>query len=121
MATGDGAFRFNAMEIDTAVRHQAKLLVVAANNEAWQIEVNDPQDRFSNVVGTRLQFADHAAMARAFGMHGQHVERMEDLDAAITSTLQHTPSLLDVVVGTEARSCQKATHCRGCHPRRSFR
>ena len=104
VATGDGAFGFNAMEIDTAVRHQAKLLVVVANNGAWQIEVNDQQDRFSNVVGTRLQFADHAAMARAFGMHGQRVERTEDLDAAITSALQHTPSLLDVVVSTEARS-----------------
>lgn len=34
VATGDGAFGFNAMEIDTAVRHEAKLLIVVANNGA---------------------------------------------------------------------------------------
>ena len=104
VATGDGAFGFNAMEIDTAVRHDAKLLIVVANNGAWQIEVNDQTERFGKVVGTRLQFADHAAMARAFGMHGQRVERIEDLDEAIAAALQHLPALLDVMVSTEARS-----------------
>ena len=104
VATGDGAFGFNAMEIDTAVRHEAKLLIVVANNGAWQIEVNDQTERFGKVVGTRLQFADHAAMARAFGMHAQRVERIEDLDAAIVTALQHLPALLDVVVSTDARS-----------------
>jgi acetolactate synthase-1/2/3 large subunit len=104
VATGDGAFGFSAMEIDTAVRHGARLLVVVANNGAWQIEVNDQTDSYGAVVGTRLQFADHAAMARAFGMHGQRVEREEDLDAAIASALRSLPALLDVVVSTQARS-----------------
>jgi acetolactate synthase-1/2/3 large subunit len=104
VATGDGAFGFNAMEIDTAVRHQAPVLIVVANNGAWQIEVTDQQDRYQQVVGTRLQFADHAGMARAFGMHAQRVESVDDLDAAITQALQHLPALLDVVVSTEARS-----------------
>jgi acetolactate synthase-1/2/3 large subunit len=92
------------MEIDTAVRHQAPVLIVVANNGAWQIEVNDQQDRFGTDVGTRLQFADHAAMARAFGMHAQRVEMVGELDAAIGLALQHLPALLDVVVSTEARS-----------------
>ena len=43
-------------------------------------------------------------MARAFGLHAQRVEKVEDLDAAIATALQHLPSLLDVVVSTEARS-----------------
>ncbi len=104
VATGDGAFGFNAMEIDTAVRHGAKLLIVVANNGGWQIEVADQTDRFGHVVGTRLQFADHAALARAFGMHGQRVERGEDLDAAIATALLNLPALLDVVVSPQARS-----------------
>ncbi|MDP1901468.1 MAG: thiamine pyrophosphate-binding protein [Rubrivivax sp.] len=104
VATGDGAFGFNAMEIDTAVRHQAKLLIVVANNGAWQIEVSDQVENWGQVVGTRLQFADHAAMARAFGMHGQRVEREQDLAAAIATAIQNLPALLDVVVSTEARS-----------------
>ncbi|MFZ9545286.1 MAG: thiamine pyrophosphate-binding protein, partial [Hylemonella sp.] len=71
VATGDGAFGFNAMEIDTAVRHQAPILVVVANNGSWAIEVRDQQETHGKVVGTHLQFADHAAMARAFGMHAE--------------------------------------------------
>ena len=104
VATGDGAFGFNAMEIDTAVRHHAKVLIVVANNGAWQIEVNDQRDSYGKVVGTRLQFADHAAMARAFGMHGQRVEHFEDLEDAIKTAMQNLPALLDVLVSTEARS-----------------
>jgi acetolactate synthase-1/2/3 large subunit len=104
VATGDGAFGFNAMEIDTAARHGAKVLIVVANNGAWQIEVHDQTDTHGKVVGTRLQFADHAAMARAFGLHGERVERVEDLPAAISRARASLPALLDVVVSPEARS-----------------
>lgn len=104
VATGDGAFGFNAMEIDTAVRHQAPVLIVVANNGAWAIEVRDQQETHGKVVGTRLQFADHAAMARAFGMHAQRVEKAEDLPGAIASALNNLPALLDVLVTPEAAS-----------------
>jgi acetolactate synthase-1/2/3 large subunit len=104
VATGDGAFGFNAMEIDTAARHQAPVLIVVANNGSWAIEVRDQQETHGKVVGTRLQFADHAAMARAFGLHAERVERAEDLPAAIQRALAHRPALLDVLVTPEAAS-----------------
>jgi thiamine pyrophosphate-dependent acetolactate synthase large subunit-like protein len=104
VATGDGAFGFNAMEIDTAARHGAKVLIVVANNGAWQIEVHDQNDTHGKVVGTRLQFADHAGMARAFGLHGERVERVEDLPGAIQRARANLPALLDVIVAPEARS-----------------
>ena len=34
VATGDGAFGFNAIEVDTAVRHRAPVVIVVANNGA---------------------------------------------------------------------------------------
>jgi acetolactate synthase I/II/III large subunit len=104
VATGDGSFGFNAMEIDTAVRHAAPVLVVVANNGSWAIEVRDQQETHGNVVGTHLQYADHAAMARAFGMHAERVERAEDLRGAIERALANRPALLDVVVTPEAVS-----------------
>ena len=52
---------------------------MVANNGAWQIEVHDQTVTHGKVVGTRLQFADHAAMARAFGMHAERVERAAEL------------------------------------------
>ena len=102
--TGDGAFGFNAMEIDTAVRHKAPVLIVVANNGSWAIEVRDQLETHGKVVGTQLQFADHAAMARAFGMHGERVERAEDLPGAIERALANRPALLDVLVTPEAVS-----------------
>ncbi len=107
--TGDGAFGFNAMEIDTAVRHKVPLLIVVANNGAWQIEVHDQTQTHGKVVGTRLQFADHAAMARAFNMHAERVERAEDLPAALERAKANLPALLDVVVSTEAMSSDAKT------------
>ena len=104
VATGDGAFGFNAMEVDTAVRHRAPVLVVVANNGSWAIEVRDQQETHGKVVGTRLQFADHAAMARAFGMHAERVEKAEDLPGAIARAMANRPALLDVVVTPEAPS-----------------
>lgn len=104
VATGDGAFGFNAMEIDTAVRHKAPVLIVVANNGAWAIEVRDQLETHGKVVGTQLQFADHAAMARAFGMHGERVTSAEELPAAIQRALANRPALLDVLVTPEAAS-----------------
>jgi acetolactate synthase I/II/III large subunit len=104
VATGDGSFGFNAIELDTAVRHRARALFVVANNGAWQIEVHDQSTTYGRVVGTRLQHADHAAMARAFGMHAERVERVEELPSAIDRALGHRPALLDVVVSSDAVS-----------------
>ena len=108
VATGDGAFGFNAMEIDTAVRHGARMLVVVANNGSWAIEVRDQQETHGKVVGTRLQFADHAALARALGAYGERVTHPDDLPAALTRAQaaldQGRPALLDVLVTPEAAS-----------------
>jgi len=108
VATGDGAFGFNAMEIDTAARHQVPVLIVVANNGSWAIEVRDQQESHGKVVGTKLQFADHAAMARGFGLHAERVERAEDLPGAIRRALAALaaggPALLDVLVTPEAAS-----------------
>lgn len=104
VVTGDGAFGFNAMEIDTAARHQAPVLIVVANNGSWAIEVRDQQESHGRVVGTRLQFSDHAAMARAFGLHAERIERAEDLPDAIERAMQNRPALLDVLVTPTAAS-----------------
>ena len=102
--TGDGAFGFNAIEMDTAVRHGAPVLIVVANNGAWQIEVHDQETTYGREVGTRLQFADYAAMARGFGMHAERVTTVEALPGAIDRALANRPALLDVIVTPEAVS-----------------
>ncbi|KAF3996048.1 thiamine pyrophosphate-binding protein [Glaciimonas immobilis] len=104
VATGDGAFGFNAMEMDTAVRHKAPVLIVVANNGSWAIEVRDQAETHGNVVGTRLQFSDYAGIARSFGMHAERVTDADALPAAIARALANRPALLDVVVTPSAIS-----------------
>ncbi|HEX4884861.1 MAG TPA: thiamine pyrophosphate-binding protein [Casimicrobiaceae bacterium] len=102
--TGDGAFGFTAIELDTAARHRVPLLIVVANNGAWQIEVHDQREHHGRVVGTQLQVADYAAMARAFGLHAERVTSSADLPAALARAMTRRPALLDVVVSPEAVS-----------------
>ncbi len=96
--TGDGAFGLNAMEVNTAVRHGAKIVVVVSNNAAWNIERLDQETNYGGrVVGTLLANSDYAAMARALGAHGERLEKPEDLPAAIERALANAPAVIDVV------------------------
>jgi acetolactate synthase-1/2/3 large subunit len=102
--TGDGAFGFSAMELGTVARHRVPLLVVVANNDAWQIEVHDQRSRYGRVVGTQFAATDYAAMARAFGLHAERVASADELPAAFARALGRLPALLDVVVSPDAVS-----------------
>ena len=109
VATGDGAFGFNAMELDTAVRHSAPVIIAVANNGAWAIEVHDQTVTHGKVVGTRLRFSDYAGMARALGMHAERVETEEQIKPAIARALANRPALIDFVVTPEAVSSDGKT------------
>lgn len=106
--TGDGAFGFTGIEIDTAVRHKTPVMVVISNNGAWAIEVRDQQESFGKVVGTELQVADYAGMAEAFGMKAWRVASHEDigpaLDAAFAALAAGEPVLIDALTSPEVAS-----------------
>lgn len=103
--TGDGAFGINAMEIDTAVRHGAKPVIIVSNNAAWNIERYDQEFNYGGrVVGTLLADSDYAGLARALGAHGERVTRPENLAPAIARALANAPALIDVTTSQVAVS-----------------
>jgi len=103
--TGDGAFGINAMEIDSAQRHGAKVVFIVSNNAAWNIERLDQEMNYGGrVAGTLLAWSDYAAMARAFGLHAERVTDPARLRGAIEDALTHAPALVDVVVTQDALS-----------------
>ncbi len=103
--TGDGAFGFNAMEIDSAKRHGAKAVFIVSNNAAWNIERLDQEMNYGGrVVGTLLAWSDYAAMARAFGLHAERVTDPARLQGAIEDALANAPALVDVVTTQDALS-----------------
>jgi acetolactate synthase-1/2/3 large subunit len=103
--TGDGAFGINAMEIDTAARHGAKVVFIVSNNAAWNIERLDQEMNYGGrVVGTTLAWSDYAAMARAFGLHAERVTDPARLQGALRDAFANAPALIDVVVTQDALS-----------------
>ena len=105
VVSGDGAFGINAMEIDSAQRHGAKVVFIVANNAAWNIERLDQEMNYGGrVVGTTLAWSDYAAMARAFGLHAERVTDPARLPAALEDAFANAPALLDVVVTRDALS-----------------
>src|SRR5215831_7889161 len=102
---GDGAFGINAMEIDTAVRHAAKVVFIVSNNAAWNIERLDQEMNYGGrVVGTTLRHSDYAALARALGANGERVENASDLQEALKRALENAPALVDVVTSQTVMS-----------------
>lgn len=102
---GDGSFGFTAMEVDTAVRHNAKAVFVVVNNEAWNIERHDQADRFdNNLVGVDLPNCRYDLLARSLGAHGERVEHAEDLAGALKRALDNAPAVLDVLVSRTPKS-----------------
>ena len=102
---GDGSLGFTAIELDTAVRRGAKVLVVVANNAGWNIERQDQIDRFEgNLVGVELPGCRYDLLARALGAHGERVEDSAGLGAALRRGLEHAPAVVDVQVSREPLS-----------------
>jgi acetolactate synthase-1/2/3 large subunit len=103
--SGDGAFGINAMEIDSAKRHGAKVVFIIANNAAWNIERLDQQMNYGGrIVGTTLAWSDYAGMARAFGLHAERVTDPSRIKGALEEAFANAPALLDVVVTQDALS-----------------
>lgn len=96
---GDGSFGFTAMEVDTAVRHDAPVVPVIANNEAWNIERHDQLARFDGrLVGVDLPGCRYDLLARGLGAHAERVEDLADLPAALARARAHAPAVVDVLV-----------------------
>jgi acetolactate synthase-1/2/3 large subunit len=103
--SGDGSFGFNAMELDTCRRHKARVVFVVANNRAWNIERNDQKISYGGrIVGTELEGCDYAKLAQAFGIHGERVEDVDALPAALSRAFERAPAVLEVIVTRDAMS-----------------
>jgi enamine deaminase RidA (YjgF/YER057c/UK114 family) len=102
---GDGAFGFNAMEIETAVREGAKFVLVVANNSAFNIERHDQLANYGGrVVGTELSDCRFGDLARSLGAYGERVDDADGLQAALSRAHENAPAVLDVTVTRDAVS-----------------
>ena len=97
--TGDGAFGFNGMEFDTAVRHHLNVVTILGNDAAWGIDRQIQLGLYGRTVGTDLLPTRYDLVAQGLGGHGEFVEKPEDLKPAIERAFAaNKPALVNVTV-----------------------
>lgn len=102
---GDTAFGFNAMEMETAVRHGIPVIVVVVNNEGnsgalMQKAFYPPHYERVTMFQPDIHYE---AIVRAFGGHAEFVEHPEELRPALErSVMSGIPACINVKVDPDA-------------------
>lgn len=80
---GDGCFQMTLNEMSTAVQQGAAVIVIVANNGRYgTIRMHQEREYPGRVSGTDLVNPDFAALARAYGGHGEVVAAEEEFAGA---------------------------------------
>jgi thiamine pyrophosphate-dependent acetolactate synthase large subunit-like protein len=99
---GDGSFGLNAMEVDTAVRHDLPMLIVISLNGGWTADPEQVKP------GRYLGYTRFDKMFEAIGCHGEYVEKPEDirpaLERAAAAVAEGKTAIVNVVTDWRARS-----------------
>lgn len=103
---GDGCFQMTCNELSTAKQYGANLTVIVVNNGRYgTIRMHQEKNYPARVSGTMLENPDFAALATAYGGHGETVTATADFPAALTRAMAHKgPSVIELKVDEQALS-----------------
>lgn len=101
---GDGCFMMTGQELATAVQYALGVVTIVVNNGMYgTIRAHQERQYPDRVSGTTLVNPDFAAYARAFGAHGETVERTEDFRPALERALaSNKAAIIEVKTDQEA-------------------
>ncbi|MCY3878986.1 MAG: thiamine pyrophosphate-binding protein [Rhodobacteraceae bacterium] len=86
---GDGCMQMTLNELSTALQQNAKIIVIVANNGIYgTIRMHQEKHFPGRVSGTEMHNPDFAALARAYGGHGETVNATADFPDAFNRALQ---------------------------------
>jgi acetolactate synthase-1/2/3 large subunit len=102
--SGDGDFLMHGSELATAVQHDLPIVVLVVDNGMYgTIRMHQERHYPGRVVGTGLRNPDFAAYARAFGAHGELVERTDEFPDALERALgAGVPAVITLRIDPEA-------------------
>ncbi len=103
---GDGCFQLTSQEFATAVQYQAAVIVVVVNNGVHgTIRMHQERDYPGRTIATDLVNPDFAALARAYGGHGETVASTEQFAPAFERAVASgKPAIIEVKFDREAIS-----------------
>jgi acetolactate synthase-1/2/3 large subunit len=101
---GDGCFLMNGQELATAVQYGLNIIFVVIDNGMYgTIRMHQEKHYPARAYGTDLVNPDFAALARAYGVHGECVTRTAEFAPAFERALAHDgPSLLHLRIDPQA-------------------
>ncbi|MDE2364365.1 MAG: thiamine pyrophosphate-binding protein [Hyphomicrobiales bacterium] len=101
---GDGCFLMNGQEFATAVQYDLGIVVVVVDNGMYgTIRMHQEREYPGRISGTALRNPNFADYARAFGGHGEFVDRTEDFMPAFERAVASgKPSIIHVKIDPEA-------------------
>jgi len=95
--SGDGAFGWNGMDMDSAIRHDLPIVVVMSNNGGFT------STHTGGSIGRDLGHQRYDRIVEALGGHGEFVEQPEEIRPAIERALAAgKPALVNVVTDPDA-------------------
>ena len=102
--SGDGDYLMTGQELATAVQYGVSVLFFVVNNAMYgTIRMHQERAYPARVYGTALRNPDFAALARAYGAHGDSVDRTEDFAPAFErAAASAKPSLIELRIDPEA-------------------
>jgi acetolactate synthase-1/2/3 large subunit len=84
LMSGDGAFGFAGMELDTLARHGVAVVVVIGNNGIWGLEKHPMEALYGySVVAELRPETRYDLVAEALGCHGELVSEPAELRPAL--------------------------------------
>ena len=86
--SGDGCFLMQGQEFAVAVQYEIPVLIVIIDNGMYgTIRMHQERDYPKRVIGTDLKNPDFAALARAYGGHGETVRETREFAPAFERAL----------------------------------
>ncbi len=100
---GDGCYMMNGQELATAVQHDAHVIFVVVNNGTYgTIRMHQERAYPGRVSGTDLVNPDFVALAKAYGAHGELVEKTADFAPAFERAARAgKPALIEIRLSAE--------------------
>ena len=101
---GDGCFLMNGQELATAVQYDARVIFVVVDNGMYgTIRAHQERHYPGRVSGTALRNPDFAALARAYGAHGETVRATAEFVPAFERAVAAgRPALLHLLLDPQA-------------------
>ena len=101
---GDGCFLMNGQEFATAVQYELPIIVIVVNNGIYgTIRMHQEREYPGRVSGTDLKNPDFAALARAYGGHGETVETTAEFAPAFErARAAGKPAIIEISLDPEA-------------------